>query len=242
MSAELLVALGLLAGAASGQGPAGRLRDVMAEPAEAGDVRRPARPGARARSRLRRRASMSAAAVDVPFALALELRAGRGLGPALEAVSLEQQGFPELSTRLRHAAAVATSGGDVGAALAAGAAGGRDLVAASLRATAACCGSAQSAGLPLGDLLDAAGSAARAGLSLAGMARAELAGARSTAMVLAALPLAGVAMGQALGARPVEVLFGTGWGAGCLTGALGLTVAGLLWTKAITAGLRRALL
>lgn len=241
MSAELLVALSLLAGAMTGPGSAGRLHDVMAEPTATGDRLRP-RPADRPTPRLRRRSSVSAAAADVPFALALELRAGRGLGPALEAVSVEQQGFPELSTRLRHAAAVAAGGGDVGAALADGTAGGRDPLAASLRVTAACCGSAQSAGLPLGDLLDAAGSAARTGVSLAGLARAELAGGRSTAMVLAALPLAGVAMGQALGARPVEVLFGTGWGAGCLVGAMGLTVAGLLWTRAITAGLRRALL
>jgi tight adherence protein B len=181
------------------------------------------------------------AAVDVPLALALELRAGRELGPALEAVSLEQQGFPELAARLRQSAVVAASGGDVGAALTGSSPPGRDPVSASLLVTAACCGSAVSAGLPLADLLNAAGSAARAGVSLRGMARAELAGARSTAVVLAGLPLAGLAMGQALGARPAAVLVGTGWGAGCLLAAFALTVAGLLWTRAITAGLRQAL-
>jgi tight adherence protein B len=249
-SAALVVVLGLLAAVVTGPGPATRLREVLAHPvrpARSADplrpvhLRRPVPPATRVGSARRRGASGSAAAVDVPLALALELRAGRGLGPALEAVSLEQQGFPELSARLRHGALVAASGGDVGAALTGSSAPGRDLVTASLLVTAACCGSAVSAGLPLADLLDAAGSTARAGVSLQGMARAELAGARSTAMVLAALPLAGLAMGQALGARPAAVLFGTRWGAGCLLAAFALTVAGLLWTRAITAGLRRAL-
>jgi tight adherence protein B len=225
-----------------------------AEPARPGGSARPGRsaeparprpartdrPATRAGSGRRRLESMSAA-VDVPLALALELRAGRELGPALEAVSLEQHGFPELAARLRHSAVVAASGGDVGAALTGSSPPGRDPVSASLLVTAACCGSAVSAGLPLADLLDAAGSAARAGVSLRGMARAELAGARSTAVVLAGLPLVGLAMGQALGARPAAVLVGTGWGAGCLLAASALTVAGLLWTRAITAGLRQAL-
>jgi tight adherence protein B len=240
MAAEVLVVLGLLVAASAGPAPATRLREVLGEPGRrAGRTRVPAQP--QAGPFRRSRPSMSAATVDVPLALALELRAGRGLGAALEAVSLEQQGFPELSTRLRHGAVVATSGGDVGAALTGGSAPGRDPVGASLLVTAACCSSALSGGLPLADLLEAAGSAARSGVSLQGIARAELAGARSTAAVLAALPLAGLAMGQALGARPVAVLFGTAWGAGCLAAAFGLTAAGLAWVRAITAGLREVL-
>ncbi len=73
------------------------------------------------------------------------------------------------------------------------------------------------------------------------MARAELAGSRSTTVVLALLPLAGMAMGELVGARPFQTLVGTGWGGGCLLAALALTGIGVAWTRAITSGLRRSL-
>jgi tight adherence protein B len=193
------------------------------------------------RSSRRRRAALTAAAVAVPSGLALELRAGRDLSSALAAVAQEQEGAPELSARLRQAAGVAQAGGDVGAALLGGRSAVDEPVNAALRVTAACCGSAAAAGLPIADLLDSAAGAARAGASLRGMARAELAGAKSTTTVLAVLPLAGIAMGQLLGARPLAVLVGTGWGAGCLLAAAALTSAGLLWMRAITTGVRRCL-
>ena len=193
------------------------------------------------RRRLPRRLSTTRAAVEVPYGLALELRAGQDLGAALEAVSLEQQTFPDLAARLQRAAAVARVGGEVRLSLLTAPAHRRDPLGPVLLATAACCGAAVSAGLPLADLLDAAAAAARAGVSLQGAAQAELAGARSSALLLAALPLAGAAMGQAIGARPVQTLLGTAWGVGCLLAAAGLTGAGLLWTRAITAGLREVL-
>ncbi|MDX6256222.1 MAG: tight adherence protein [Frankiales bacterium] len=235
MGLDVLVAACLLGLGALGAGSDRRLMAVMR--------RRAAPPAGRAPGLMHRpgrgRSALPAAAVTVPSALALELRAGRDLSSALTSVADEHEDLPELSARLRQAAGVGLAGGDVGGALA-GRQGEHEGVGAALRVTAACCGSAASAGLPIADLLDSAAAAARAGATLQGMARAELAGTRSTAAVLAVLPLAGIAMGQLLGARPLAVLVGTGWGAGCLVGATALTAAGLLWMRAITAGVRRS--
>ncbi|MCB5181062.1 type II secretion system F family protein, partial [Streptomyces antimicrobicus] len=59
--------------------------------------------------------------------------------------------------------------------------------------------------------------------------RAQLAGARSTAVVLAVLPVVGLLMGTALGADPLRVLLHTPLGLGCLVVGGLLEVLGLLW-------------
>lgn len=64
---------------------------------------------------------------------------------------------------------------------------------------------------------------------------AQLAGARSTAVLLAALPLLGIGLGAAMGARPLPVLFGTGRGQVALFAGAALDVLGLLWTARIVA-------
>jgi tight adherence protein B len=65
---------------------------------------------------------------------------------------------------------------------------------------------------------------------------AQLAGARSTAVLLAVLPLLGIGLGAAMGARPLHVLFGTGRGQVALLVGAGLDALGLLWTARIVAG------
>jgi tight adherence protein B len=225
-----------------------RLADVLwtAPPVARGPLRQMARRP--------RPSAFAAASVSVPIALCLELRAGRQLSEALSSAAEEHDHLPALALRLRQAASVALVGGDVGATLAGGRpgdvgttlTGGRaahaaEPVSAALAVTAACCGSSLAVGLPLADLLAAAAAAARSAVSLQGMARAELAGARSTSLVLALLPVAGAAMGQLVGARPLHALFATTWGAGCLLLATVLTGAGVWWTRAITSGLRRSL-
>jgi tight adherence protein B len=207
----------------------------------AGSGSRVDEPPARPPSRRAQREASSSAPVAVPAALALELRSGRDLGSALASVAAELDAQPEVSARLRRGAAVARAGGDVQAALCGGSSVSHDWLGGVLQPTAACCSSSVSAGLPLADLLEAVAASGRTAASLRGAARAELAGARSTAVVLAALPLAGVGMGQLLGARPLAVLIGTAWGVGCLGAAAVLTTVGLLWSRAITVGLRRAL-
>lgn len=61
----------------------------------------------------------------------------------------------------------------------------------------------------------------------------RLAGARSTARLLAALPLAGILLGSSMGANPAESLIGTGWGRACLAAGIVLDVIGLRWSAAV---------
>lgn len=234
MSACWVAALALAALILAGGGSRLRLAEVLA-PRPSGVV------AARRWSRLRRPADDFDPAISVPYDLALELRAGRDLSSALHAVSAGLDDDADLATRLRFAAEAAPAGRDVGDALCGGVVDQPDLTGAPLQVTAVCCAAASRAGLPLADLLEAAAEAARATAALRGLARAELAAARSTALLLAGLPVVGIAMGQLIGARPLAVLFGTPWGAGCLVAAGGLTGAGLLWSRAITAGLGRVL-
>jgi len=63
--------------------------------------------------------------------------------------------------------------------------------------------------------------------------RAELAGVRTSARLLAVVPVVGLAMGAALGARPVGFLVGTDAGHVCLAGGLLLEWAGLRWSRSI---------
>jgi tight adherence protein B len=60
--------------------------------------------------------------------------------------------------------------------------------------------------------------------------RAELAGPRSTAALLAGLPVFGLALGTSLGAQPLRILLHTGAGLVCLGLGAGLEWAGLAWT------------
>jgi tight adherence protein B len=61
----------------------------------------------------------------------------------------------------------------------------------------------------------------------------ELAGARSTAALLAGLPALGVALGAAMGSTPLAVLFGTTTGQLALVAGVALDSAGVLWTARI---------
>jgi tight adherence protein B len=63
---------------------------------------------------------------------------------------------------------------------------------------------------------------------------AGLAGARATAVILAALPLLGVLLGELIGAHPVRFLFGGGAGGWLLVAGTALICAGLAWADRIT--------
>jgi tight adherence protein B len=64
--------------------------------------------------------------------------------------------------------------------------------------------------------------------------RAALAGARATAVILAALPALGVILGQFIGAHPVRFLLGGGLGGVLLVIGVALIAAGLAWADRIT--------
>ena len=63
---------------------------------------------------------------------------------------------------------------------------------------------------------------------------AGLAGARATAVILAALPAIGLLLGQLIGARPVGFLLGGGVGGWLLVVGVALVCAGLLWADHLT--------
>ena len=101
---------------------------------------------------------------------------------------------------------------------------------------AACWQVASSSGAGLAAGLDRVAEGLRAERALQESVRAELAGPRSTAGLLAALPLFGLLLGAGLGADPLRMLLHTPSGLVCLgLGAL-LEWAGLIWTARIARG------
>ncbi len=71
-----------------------------------------------------------------------------------------------------------------------------------------------------------------------GAVATALAGARSSAALLAVLPVLGLVLGTAMQADPVTVLLATPAGTRCLVG-VGLDAAGLLWTHWLAARAER---
>ncbi|MGI5456647.1 type II secretion system F family protein [Streptomyces sp. CA-249302] len=163
-------------------------------------------------------------------AVAGEVRAGRQPEEALLRAARDSGGLGDAQGAVL---AAARFGGDVPAALAGAA---RQPGAEGLLGLAACWRVAvdQGAGLAVG--LDRLAGALRAERDQRADLRAQLAGARSTALMLAGLPVVGLLLGAALGADPLHVLLHTGAGLGCLgVGAL-LEGLGVWWAMWIVRG------
>lgn len=94
---------------------------------------------------------------------------------------------------------------------------------------------AEHTGAPLADLLERIESDARAFDRALAVAGAQAAGARATALLLAALPLGGLALGYGIGVDPVRILLHTPLGAACAIGAVVLQVVGLAWADRLGA-------
>jgi tight adherence protein B len=90
-------------------------------------------------------------------------------------------------------------------------------------------------GAPAAAVLDRVEQDLRTGVRHRQEISAQLAGARSTAALLAVLPLLGIGLGMAMGARPLHTLLGTGRGQVALLVGTGLDALGLLWTARIVA-------
>ena len=123
-------------------------------------------------------------------------------------------------------------GADVAAGLRSVAA--RSALPAYWRRLAVCWELAQSHGLAIATLLHTAQLDIVARERFSAQVNAGLAGARTTATVLAVLPLLGVGLGELIGAQPLYFLFSTGqW---LLVIGVTLTCSGLAWSDHITRG------
>ncbi len=154
------------------------------------------------RGRIRRAQARSRHfAVDAVAALAAELRAGLPVGAALAASAPAFWG-PTVTGP--------------------GAAGVAKRVAEAIDVT-------ESSGAPLADVLDRLDHHLRAVERANTAATAQAAGARASAVLLAALPLAGVGLGYLISVDPLRVLLHTSLGAACLAAATILQLAGVAW-------------
>ncbi|MEU0738641.1 type II secretion system F family protein [Streptomyces sp. NPDC006134] len=190
-------------------------------------VLRRVRLAARARRARERRAD---AVIALCGAIAGEVRAGRQPGEALVYAARDGEGLGDGQAAVL---AAARFGGDVPGALARAA---REPGAAGLLGLAACWRVAVDRGAGLAAGLDRLEGALRAERDQRADLRAQVAGARATAVMLAGLPALGLLLGTALGADPLRVLLHTGAGLGCLLAGAVLEGLGMWWAMRIVRG------
>ena len=152
--------------------------------------------------------------------LAADLTAGRPPIDALEGAAASCSDF--------HVAyAAAKLGGDVPGALELAA---ESPGAGGLRALSAAWRVAEESGAAFAALTERLAESLRADEAIHRQTAASIAGARSTARILAVLPVFGIALGYSLGAKPLTFLTASPVGWLCLLAGLGLTTLGLHWT------------
>ncbi|MFI1565278.1 type II secretion system F family protein [Streptomyces sp. NPDC020490] len=183
-----------------------------------------------ARQARRVRERRGEAVIALCGALAGEVRAGRQPGEALLHAARDSGGLGDGQAAVL---AAARFGGDVPGALTAAA---RQPGAEGLLGLAACWRVAVDRGAGLAAGLDRLEGALRAERDQRADLRAQLAGARATAVMLAGLPVLGLALGTALDADPLHVLLHTGAGLGCLLIGGLLEGLGLWWAMRIVRG------
>ncbi|WP_371598945.1 type II secretion system F family protein [Streptomyces sp. NBC_00564] len=189
------------------------------------------RRAAEARRELEQRGD---AVIALCGALAGEVRAGRQPGEALLRAARDSAGLGEAQALVL---AAARFGGDVPGALTDAA---RQPGADGLVGLAACWRVAVDRGAGLAAGLDRLEGALRAERDQRADLRAQLAGSRSTAVMLAGLPVLGLLLGTALGADPLHVLLHTGPGLACLLIGGVLEGVGLWWAMRIVRGAESA--
>ncbi|MGA5520581.1 type II secretion system F family protein [Streptomyces pseudogriseolus] len=192
------------------------------------------RKARRAAAARKERDGRADAVIALCGALAGELRAGRQPGEALWPAARDSGGLGDMQAAVL---AAARFGGDVPDALTAAA---RQPGAEGLRGLAACWRVAVDQGAGLADGLDRLEAALRAERDQRADLRAQLSGARTTAVMLAGLPVVGLALGAALGADPLHVLLHTPQGAVCLAAGGVLEGLGLWWALRIMRGAEEA--
>lgn len=88
-------------------------------------------------------------------------------------------------------------------------------------------------GAPLASATSTVADALRRRTRLEATLEAELAGPRASGRLMGLLPLAGIAMAQMVGARPADFLLGSWPGRLCALAAVGLSCLGVLWSESI---------
>ncbi|MGD9622431.1 MAG: type II secretion system F family protein [Mycolicibacterium sp.] len=182
-----------------------------------------------ARRRLRtEEASALRCALDV---LISDLRVGAHPVAAIGNAAREAEG--RVGEALSTVAARAVLGADVPAGLCAEAQ--RSTASEHWQRLAVCWRLADSHGLGIATLMQAARHDIVERDRHRGRVIAALAGARATAAILAGLPLLGLLLGQSIGADPVELLFSDGTGGWLFLVGTGFVCCGLMWSDAIIA-------
>ena len=88
-------------------------------------------------------------------------------------------------------------------------------------------------GAPMSSTLDQVAASLSADQELIRVVNSELAAARATSKVMAALPLCGIGIGYLLGGDPARWLLAGPAGWACLLSGLVLACAGVLWIEAL---------
>jgi tight adherence protein B len=188
----------------------------------------------------RRRAAADRLAEAVAEAIALlaaDVSVGRGLSEALQNLTddlMDQVGTDTARRRLGRLLGPVVEGARLGGNVP----GGLREVAGvpgceALARVAAAWDLAETMGTPAAVVLGRVALAVRGHATHVRAVRAELAGARASARLLATLPLVGLLMGIGLGARPVHVLLETTYGQLALCSGIALELVGLGWTDHI---------
>lgn len=186
----------------------------------------------RRRRRLRRRARDDEAvalrgALDI---LVGELRVGAHPVAAFSVAADETAGI--VATALRTIAAQARLGADVAAGMLSVAS--RSSLPGQWERLAVCWQLAQTHGLAIGALMQTAQRDLVERQRFSSRVEAGMAGARTTAAVLAGLPVIGIVLGQLIGADPLGLLLAGGLGGWLLIIGVLLACVGLLWCDRIT--------
>ena len=185
----------------------------------------------RRRLRLQRRAAESVALQAALDVLVGELRVGAHPVAAFDVAANEVDGA--VAASLRAVAARARLGADVAAGLRSVAR--RSPLPAHWERLAVYWQLAQTHGLAIATLMQTAQRDIVERERFSARVAAGMAGARTTAAVLAALPVLGVGLGQLIGADPAGFLLSGGAGGWLLVIGVTLACVGLLWSDRITA-------
>ncbi|MCL8013829.1 type II secretion system F family protein [Streptomyces sp. AS02] len=178
-----------------------------------------------AREARRARERRGDAVIALCGSIAGEVRAGRQPGEALLRAAWGSGGLGEAQAAVL---AAARFGGDVPGALASAA---RQPGAEGLLGLAACWRVAVDQGAGLAAGLERLEGALRSQRDQRADLRAQLAGARSTVVMLAGLPVLGLLLGAVMGADPLHVLLHTGAGLACLVVGGVLEGLGMWWAR-----------